>query len=80
MSAAKRVAATPSPVNPSAYADPPRCAVPQKQQNRVQVSITPPHECPMRTPASCGNVSSRCRTSSSYVASRCSVSGLDRLP
>src|SRR5207249_1654566 len=41
--APNRLAPTPSPVYPSAYATRPWWAVPKNAQNRLQVSIAPPH-------------------------------------
>ena len=55
-SPAKRVAPTPSPVKPAAYATLPSRAVPKNAQKRVLVSIAPAQRWLNRMPSSCGNV------------------------
>ena len=68
--APNRLAPTPSPVSPAAYASRPAIEVPKKAQNRVQVSITPPQLWLNVSPSSCGNVSKKCRARVANVAGR----------
>ena len=59
-SAAKRVAPTPSPVKPAAYATRPPWVVPWNAANCVEVSIAPAQRWLKRTPSSCGKVARKC--------------------
>ena len=59
----------------------PPSARPNVTQKRLQVSIGPPHACVIAIPSSAGNVSSRCRCSSSNVSGwRLSCASSTRLP
>ena len=79
-SAAKRVAATPSPVNPAAYATRPSRAVPKNAQKRVLVSIAPAHRCENFSPSSCGNVVKKWLASRSNDSGRSSYCSRTRRP
>ena len=61
--AAKRVAPTPEPGVARRVRDAAGVAVPKNAQNRLHVSMTPPHACVKDTPSSCGNVSKKCSAS-----------------
>lgn len=62
-SAPKRVAPTPSPVNPAAYATLPEWAVPKNAEKREQVSMAPPQAWLNFSPSSCGNAVKKCSAS-----------------
>jgi hypothetical protein len=76
--APKRLATTPSPVYPTAYATRPPMARPKVTQKRLQVSMAPAHRWVNRIPSSCGKVAARLLASSSKVGAWSSSSG--RMP
>ncbi len=71
-SAANRVAPTPRPVKPAAYATRPRCARPWNAANLVEVSMAPAQRWLNRTPSSCGKTVRKWAASRRYVAGRSS--------